>query len=173
MFAYLDDGTEEKTQHKKQERPMQYIYDNKVTQSYIVFEVEGVRSSMHPNIALDIFLHKITKEDYLLPQSLLNNLKKSDLNLFAQAPHSTVALEKLEESLYVQCEQEIYTDSDGYQYEITARSKGEVILEYSYAQEAITFIVASEDFLCNEDSLYGSMNNRTLNVRGDENDTRV
>ncbi len=165
MFAYLNDSVEEEMQFKKQERPMQYIYDNKATHSYIVFEVEGVMSSMHPNIALDVFFHKMTKEDYLLPESLLTKLTKSDLDLFTQALHSSVALEQLEAFIYVRREQERYIDSDGYEYEIAVRSKEEVILEYGDMHEAITFIVDNEDFICNQEPLQESMKYEILNTR--------
>jgi len=112
---------------------MQFIYNNKITQSNIEFSVKGVKSTIHSNIALDIFFHKISQPDYKLPSALLENY------------------------IYVQKENELYKDSEGYVYTITQRSKNEVILEYADDKEIIRFSVACDDFILNQDSLIGAL----------------
>ncbi len=80
---------------------MQFIYKNHATKSYIDFEVEGVKNTMPPNLAIEVFLHKISKEDYVLPQSLLRELKDEDIDLFLQAPFDNKILEEMEKYIYV------------------------------------------------------------------------
>ncbi len=135
--------------------PMQYIYKNHNTKSYIDFEVEGVKNTIPPNLAIEVFLHKVSKEDYALPSSLLRELKDEDLNLFLQAPFSDEILEELEEYIYVHKEQESYTDEYGFEYEVIERSKKEVVLEYADAHSCTTIVVDGEEFLFDPRSLQG------------------
>lgn len=134
---------------------MQYIYKNNNTKSYIDFEVEGVKNNMPPNLAIELFLHKISKEDYTLPSSLLMELKDEDLNLFLQAPFNDEILEELEEYIYVYKEQESYIDKYGFEYEVIERSKKEVVLEYADAHSYTTIVVDGEEFLFDSRSLQG------------------
>lgn len=134
---------------------MQYIYKNNNTKSYIDFEVEGVKNTMPPNLAIEVFLHKVSKEDYTLPDSLLKELKDEDLDLFLQAPFNDEILKALEEYIYVHKEQESYTDAYGFEYEIIERSKKEVVLEYADAHSCTMIVVDGEDFLLDPRSLQG------------------
>jgi len=134
---------------------MQYIYKNNNTKSYIDFEVEGVKNNMPPNLAIEMFLYKVSKEDYTLPSSLLRELKDEDLDLFLQAPFNDEILEELEEYIYVHKEQESYTDEYGFEYDVVERSKKEVVLEYVDAQSCTTIVVNGEEFLFDPRSLRG------------------
>ena len=136
---------------------MQYIYNNKITQGNIEFSMKGVKSTMHANIALDIFFDKISQPDYKLPSALFDGLEKDEQALFLEAPLSAAALEELKSYIYVQKENELYKDSEGYVYTITRRSKNEVILEYTDDEEIMQFIVDSDDFKLNQDSLIGTL----------------
>ena len=110
---------------------------------------------MHANIAIDVFLHKVSKKDYVLPHSLLRELKDEDLSLFLQAPFSSKILEELEEYIYVHKEEESYHDMYGFSYDIIERSKKEVILEYADANSYTTLVVKGENFASNPQSLQG------------------
>ena len=134
---------------------MQYMYKNNNTKSYIDFEVEGVKNTMPPNLAIEEFLHKVSKEDYSLPPSLLSELKDEDLDIFLQAPFNKTILLELEEYIYVHKEEELYVDKYGFEYEIIERSKKEVVLEYANAQSYTTIVVDGEDFLLDPRSLQG------------------
>lgn len=126
---------------------MQFIYKNNTTKSYVDFEVEGVKNTMPPNLAIEVFLHKISNKDYVLPQSLLRELKDEDIDLFLQAPFNNEILEEIEEYIYVHKDQESYTDMYGFEYEVIERSKREVVLEYADAHSCTTIVVDGEDFL--------------------------
>lgn len=134
---------------------MQYIYKNNNTKSYIDFEVEGVKNNMPPNLAIEVFLHKVSKEDYTLPSSLLRELKDEDLDLFLQAPFNDKILEELEEYIYVHKEHESYTDEYGFEYDVIERSKKEVVLEYADAHSCTTIVVDGEEFLFDPRTLRG------------------
>lgn len=134
---------------------MQYIYKNQNTKSYIDFEVEGVKNTISPNLAIEMFLHKVSKKDYVLPHSLLRELKDEDLDLFLQAPFRDEVLVELEEYIYVHKEQESYIDEYGFKYEVVERSKKEVILEYADAHSCTTIVVDGEEFLFDPRSLQG------------------
>lgn len=134
---------------------MQFIYKNHATKSYIDFEVEGVKNTMPPNLAIEVFLHKISKEDYVLPQSLLRELKDEDIDLFLQAPFDNKILEEMEKYIYVHKDQELYTDMYGFEYEVIERSKSEVVLEYADAHSCTTIVVDGEDFLYDPRHLQG------------------
>jgi hypothetical protein len=136
---------------------MQFIYNNKITQSNIKFSVKGVKNTIHSNIALDIFFNKISQPDYKLPSALFESLAEDEQALFLEAPFSAAALAKLESYIYVHKENELYKDSEGYVYTIIQRSKNEVILEYADDKETIRFSVAYDDFILNQDSLIGAL----------------
>ena len=154
--VFIDTLQEDHSTQK--ERPMPFIYKNEATQSYIEFEVEGIKSSQHPNIALDVLFYKLTEKEYQLPPSLLKSLKESDLNLISEAQTSSEPLEKLEEFIYVQSPQNRYTDEDGITWEITSRSKREVNLEqYIGDGEYIVSTMSSDDFILSQGAMYGSM----------------
>ena len=134
---------------------MQYIYKNHNTKSYIDFEVEGVKNTISPNLAIEMFLHKVSKKAYVLPHSLLRELKDEDLDLFLQAPFRDEVLAELEEYIYVHKEQESYIDEYGFKYEVVERSKKEVVLEYADAHSCTTIVVDGEEFLFDPRSLQG------------------
>ena len=152
--AFIDSLKEDNYSTQK-ERPMPFIYKNEATQSYIEFEVEGIKSSQHPNIALDVLFYKLTKREYQLPSSLLKSLKESDLDLFIEAQTSSESLEKF---IYVQSSQNRYTDEEGVVWEISSRSKREVNLEqYVGDGEYILCRLSSDDFITTQGLAYGSM----------------
>ena len=152
------DMLQEDNHSADKERPMRYIYTNEATRSYIEFEVEGIKSSMHPNIALDVFFHKLTEKEYQLPPSLLKSLKESDLDLILEAQTSSEALEELEKFIYVQSSQNRYTDEEGVVWEISSRSKREVNLEHYVGDgEYILCTLSSDDFITTQGLAYGSM----------------
>ncbi|MBA1433566.1 MAG: hypothetical protein FAF04_08265 [Epsilonproteobacteria bacterium] len=137
--------------------PMQYIYDNISTNNYIEFTLEGVKGSIPSTIALDIFFDRITNPKYTLPPSLMQELKQDDFQLFIDAAESESALEELERYIYVKKENETYRDTEGYIYDIVQRSKKEVILESADDGESVRFVVSSDDFILNQDSLIGAL----------------
>ena len=136
---------------------MQYIYNNESTNSSIRFTLEGVKGSIPSTIALDIFFDRVTQPQYSLPPSLMKELKQDDFHLFIDAAESESALEELEKYIYVDKENETYRDTEGYIYEIIQRSKKEVILECADDGESVRFVVNSDDFLLNQDSLMGAL----------------
>ena len=136
---------------------MQYIYNNESTNSSIRFTLEGVKGSIPSTIALDIFFDRITQPQYTLPPSLMGELKQDDFHLFIDAAENAHALEKLERCIYVKKEHETYRDVEGYIYEIIQKSKKEVILECTDDEESVRFIVDSDDFILNQDSLMGAL----------------
>ena len=147
-----------KSKRSQTEAPlMQYIYNNESTNSSIRFTLEGVKGSIPSTIALDIFFDRITQPQYTLPPSLMQELKQDDFHLFIDAAESESALEALERCIYVKKENETYRDAEGYIYEIIQRSKNEVILEYADDKEIMQFIVDSDDFILNQDSLMGAL----------------
>ena len=105
---------------------MQFIYNNKITQSNIEFSVKGVKSTIHSNIALDIFFNKISQPDYKLPSALLESLAEDEQALFLEAPFSAAALEnlriismykkrmnsiKIQRAMFIQLHKEVKTKS--------------------------------------------------------------
>jgi len=136
---------------------MQYIYNNESTNSFIRFTLDGVKGSIPSTIALDIFFDRITQPQYSLPPSLMQELKQDDFYLFVDAAENVHALEKLERCIYVKKENETYRDVEGYIYDIVQRSKKEVILECADDGESVRFVVDSDDFLLNQDSLMGAL----------------
>ncbi|MFK5937979.1 MAG: hypothetical protein QM497_06220 [Sulfurimonas sp.] len=136
---------------------MQYIYNNESTNSSIRFTLEGVKGSIPSTIALDIFFDRITNPKYTLPPSLMQELKQDDFHLIIDAAENKHALEQLERYIYVKKEDETYRDTEGYIYEIIQRSKKEVILECADDGESVRFVVNSDDFLLNQDSLMGAL----------------
>jgi len=136
---------------------MQYIYNNESTNSSIRFTLEGVKGSIPSTIALDIFFDRITNPKYTLPPSLMQELKQDDFHLFRDAVENESALEELEKYIYVDKENENYRDVEGYIYDIVQRSKKEVILECADDGEIVRFIVDSDDFILNQDSLMGAL----------------
>ncbi len=154
--VFIDSFQENHSTQK--ERPMPFIYNNEATQSYIEFEVEGIKSSMHPNIALDVLFYKLTEKEYQLPPSLLKSLKESDLDFLLKAQTSSEALEKLEKFIYVESPQNRYTDEEGVVWEIISRSKREVNLEHCVGDgEYILCTLSSDDFITSQGLAYGSM----------------
>ena len=142
---------------KMQIVPMQYIYDNISTNNYIEFTLEGVKGSIPATIALDIFFDRIINPKYTLPPSLMQELKQDDFHLIIDAAESESALEQLERYIYVKKENETYRDVEGYMYDIVQRSKKEVILECADDGESVRFVVDSDDFILNQDSLMGAI----------------
>jgi len=147
-----------KSKRPQTEAPlMQYIYNNESTNSSIRFTLEGVKGSIPSMIALDIFFDRIINPKYTLPPSLMQELKQDDFHLFIDAAENKHALEQLERCIYVKKENETYRDTEGYIYEIIQRSKKEVILECADDGESVRFVVNSDDFLLNQDSLMGAL----------------
>ena len=136
---------------------MMYIYDNISTNSYIEFTLEGVKESVPSTIALDIFFERITNPRQTLPASLMEWLKQDDFHLLIDAAENRHALEELERYIYVKKKNETYRDAEGYIYKIIQRSKKEVILESADDGESVRFIVESDDFILNQDSLMGAI----------------
>ena len=136
---------------------MTYIYDNISTNSYVAFTLEGVQESVPSTIALDIFFDRITNPKQTLPASLMEWLKQDDFQLLIDAAENRHALEELERYIYVKKKHETYRDAEGYIYEIIQRSKKELILESADDGESVRFIVDSNDFILNKDSLMGAM----------------
>ena len=136
---------------------MQYIYNNESTNSSIRFTLDGVKESIPSTIALDIFFDRITQSKYTLPQSLMKELKQDDFHLIIDAAESESVLEQLERYIYVKKENETYRDVEGYIYDIVQRSKKEVILESADDGENVRFVVDSDDFILNQDSLMGAL----------------
>jgi len=136
---------------------MQYVYNNESTNSFIKFTLDDVRGSIPSTIALDIFFDRITNPKYTLPSSLMQELKQDDFHLLIDAAENTHALEELERCIYVEKENETYRDAEGYIYEIIQRSKKEVILESVDKDEVVRFVVNSDDFILNQDSLMGDL----------------
>ncbi len=136
---------------------MTYIYDNISTNSYFEFTLDGVKETIPSSIALDIFFKRITNPKETLPPSLIKWLKQDDFYLVRDAAENRHALEELERYIYVKKENETYRDAEGYIYEIIKRSKKEVILECADADEIVQFIVKSDDFTLNQDSLMGAI----------------
>ena len=136
--------------------PMRFIYDNISTNNYIEFTLEGVKGSIPSTIALDIFFDRITNPKYTLPPSLMQELKQDDFHLIIDAAESESALEELERYIYVKKENETYRDAEGYIYDIVQRSKKEVVLESADDVESVRFVVSSDDFILNQDSLMGA-----------------
>ena len=136
---------------------MQYIYNNESTNSSIRFTLDGVKENTSSTIALDIFFDRITNPKYTLPPSLMGELKQDDFQLFIDAAESESVLEELERYIYVKKENETYRDAEGYIYDIVQRSKKEVILESADDGESVRFVVSSDDFILNQDSLMGDI----------------
>jgi len=136
---------------------MQYIYKNECTNSTINFTLDGVRGSIPSTIALDIFFDRITKPKYTLPSSLMQELKQDDFHLIRDAAENAHVLEELERCIYVKKKNETYRDAEGYIYEIIQRSKKEVILESADENDTVRFVVSSDDFILNQDSLMGDL----------------
>ena len=136
---------------------MMYIYDNISTNSYIEFILEGVKESVPSTIALDIFFERITNPRQTLPASLMEWLKQDDFHLLIDAAENRHALEELERCIYVKKKNETYRDAEGYIYKIIQRSKKEVILESADEGESVRFVVDSDDFILNKDSLMGAI----------------
>jgi len=136
---------------------MTYIYDNISTNSYVEFTLEGVKETIPSSIALDIFFDRITNPKQTLPLSLMEWLKQDDFHLLIDAAEYPHALEELERCIYVKKKNETYRDAEGYIYEIIQRSKKEVILESADNGESVRFIVDSNDFILNQDSLMGAI----------------
>jgi len=136
---------------------MTYLYDNFSTNSYFEFTLEGVKETIPSTIALDIFFDRITNPKKTLPPSLMEWLKQDDFHLLIDAAEYPHALEELERCIYVKKENETYRDAEGYVYKIIKRSKKEVILESADADETVQFIVKSDDFRLNQDSLMGAI----------------
>jgi len=136
---------------------MQYIYNNESTNSSIRFTLDGVKGIIPSTIALDIFFDRITNPKHTLPSSLMQELKQDDFHLIIDAAENTHALEELERCIYVKKKNEIYRDAEGYIYEIIQRSKKEVILESADDRESVMFVVNSDDFIFNQDSLMGDL----------------
>jgi len=136
---------------------MQYIYNNESTNSSIRFTLEGVKGSIPSTIALDIFFDRITQSQYTLPSSLMQELKEDDFYLFRDAVENSSTLEELEKYIYVEKKNEAYKDAEGYIYDIVQRSKKEVILECTDEYETVRFVVSSDDFILNQDSLMGAL----------------
>ncbi len=141
---------------------MTYIYDNISTNSYIEFTLDGIKETIPSTIALDIFFDRNTNPKQTLPPFLMGELKQDDFHLFIDAAESAHALEKLERYIYVKKENETYRDAEGYVYKIIQRSKKEVILECADADETVQFIVKSDDFRLNQDSLMGAIKGESL-----------
>jgi len=137
--------------------PMKYIYDNISTNNYIEFTLDGVKESTPSTIALDIFFDRITNPKYTLPPSLMGEFKQDNFHLIIDAAESESALEELERYIYVKKENETYRDLEGYIYDIVQRSKKEVILESADEGESVRFVVSSNDFILNQDSLMGAL----------------
>jgi len=136
---------------------MTYIYDNIFTNSYVEFTLESVKETVPSTIALDIFFERITNPKQTLPPSLMEWLKQDDLHLLIDAAEYSHALEELERCIYVKKKNETYRDAEGYIYEIIKRSKREVILESADDGESVRFVVDSDDFILNKDSLMGAI----------------
>ena len=137
--------------------PIKYIYDNISTNSYVEFTLESVKETIPSTIALDIFFDRITNPKQTLPPSLMEWLKQDDFHLLIDAAEYPHALEELERYIYIKKENETYRDAEGYVYKIIKRSKKEVILESADADETVQFIVKSDDFRLNQDSLMGAI----------------
>jgi len=147
-----------KSKRPQTEAPlMQYIYNNESTNSSIRFTLEGVKGNIPSTIALDIFFDRITQPQYTLPPSLMGELKQDDFHLIIDAAENRDALEQLERYIYVKKENETYRDAEGYIYDIVQRSKKEVILESADDGESVRFVVDSDDFILNQDSLMGAL----------------
>jgi hypothetical protein len=136
---------------------MRYIYENISTDNSIEFTLEGVKTNIPSTIALDIFFDRVLKSHYTLPPALMGELKQDDFHLFLDALNNSSALARLEQCIYVYKENETHRDTEGYIYKIIKRSKNEVILEYTDADETVRFVVSSDDFILNQDSLRGAL----------------
>ena len=103
--------------------PFLYLYIDAPTKKHIEFSLEGARSDMSVEEAIEHFFREVDrfgKDASALSKELTSQLESEELDIFILAPYSKKHREALEKKIFIVREDERYYDRYGFEYIVEA-----------------------------------------------------